>query len=59
MSRALILTGLGSHDEALQRLEEAYELRALLTLSIQVDPRYDPLRSDPRFDDLIRGIGFP
>ncbi len=59
MSRALILTGLGSHDEAFRWLEEAYELRALLTLSIRVDPRYLPLQSDPRFDDLVGRIGFP
>ncbi len=59
MSRALILIGLGAHDEAFRWLEKAYELRALLLLTINVDPRYDALRSDPRFDDLVRRVGFP
>lgn len=59
MSQALVYTGLGERESALQMLERAYELRSMLVLTIAVDPRYDPLRSDPRFQDLARRIGFP
>ncbi len=40
-------------------LERAYEERDPHLLIVKVDPRMDPLRSDPRFDDLLRRIGFP
>ncbi len=40
-------------------LERAYEEREPLLLAAKVNPRLDPLRSDPRFQDLLRGIGFP
>ncbi len=40
-------------------LERAYEEREPLLLFAKIDRRFDPLRSDPRFDDLLRRIGFP
>lgn len=51
---ALIHVGLGEHDEALEWLEKAYEERNSWMPFIQVEPRLDPLRSDPRFQDLLR-----
>jgi len=57
MAQALIRVGLGEHDEALDALERAYDARALMLTSIRMDPRYRPLRSDPRFADLLRRIG--
>ncbi len=50
---------IGETDEAMTWLERAYEQRESLLLNAKVDPRLDPLRSDPRFDDLLRRIGFP
>jgi tetratricopeptide (TPR) repeat protein len=48
---------LGNHNAAFEMLERAYEDRAQWLPFIAVDPKFDPLRSDPRFDDLLRRIG--
>jgi len=58
---ALVYAGLGQNDEAMVWLEKAYRVRSawLLQLSLKVDPRWDTLRSDARFQDLLRRIGFP
>lgn len=56
---ALIHVGLGENEEALRWLEQAYEERATLLTYVGRDPRFDPLREDPRFQDLIRRIRLP
>jgi adenylate cyclase len=55
-ARARIYAGLGEKDKAFEWLEKSYEERSLATGfgTIKVDPGYDPLRSDPRFSDLLR-----
>jgi TolB-like protein/DNA-binding winged helix-turn-helix (wHTH) protein/Tfp pilus assembly protein PilF len=50
---------LGARDEAFRWLEEAYEARSICMIWLRVDPRLDPLRSDPRFQDLVRRVGLP
>jgi serine/threonine protein kinase/tetratricopeptide (TPR) repeat protein len=50
--RAVIYAGLVEKDKAFEWLEKGYEERLLL--AIKVDPVHDPLRSDPRFADLLR-----
>ena len=52
---ALIYTGLDEKDQAMAWLERAYEER--FNPSILQRPAFDPLRSDPRFQDLLRRIG--
>jgi tetratricopeptide (TPR) repeat protein len=55
---ALIQVGLGEFEQALDSLEEAYRERSLsLACFAKCDPRLDPLRLNPRFDDLLRLIG--
>ena len=53
--RAIIFTGLQDKDKALEWLEKAYEERSLGGGHIvPADPRFDPLRSNPRFKDILR-----
>jgi TolB-like protein/DNA-binding winged helix-turn-helix (wHTH) protein/Tfp pilus assembly protein PilF len=51
---------LGRNDEALTWLEKRYQSQADDDLLwIKVDPIYDPLRSNPRFQELLRHMNFP
>lgn len=54
---ALIYAGLGEKAEAFKWLEEAYRNHDVGLVYLKVDPCLDPLRSDPRFDDLLRRVG--
>jgi TolB-like protein/DNA-binding winged helix-turn-helix (wHTH) protein/Flp pilus assembly protein TadD len=56
-SVALIYVGLGDRDKAMNWLNKAYEAR--FNPSILLRPVFDPLRSDARFQDLMRRIGLP
>jgi TolB-like protein/Flp pilus assembly protein TadD len=56
---ARIYTALGKKDEALRWLETAYRERAALMVFLKIDPRLDDLRSEPRFQDLLRRMNFP
>ena len=40
-------------------LEEANRVRDLNIIRLKVERRFDPLRSDPRFDGLVRSVGIP
>jgi tetratricopeptide (TPR) repeat protein len=55
----MLYAGLGNREEALAWLERAFEERADGLTWLNVDPMLDELRSDPRFQDLIRRIGLP
>ena len=50
---ALIYTGLGEVDLALEWLEKGYQNRVWMMVFIGMEPAFDPLRSDPRFQDLL------
>ncbi len=56
-SIGLIYVGLGDKDQAMIWLNKAYQAR--FNPSILVRPAFDPLRSDVRFQDLLRRIGLP
>jgi len=54
---ALVYAGLGKKQEAFKWLEDAYDAHDVGLLYLKIDPCLDPLRSDPRFDDLVRRVG--
>jgi tetratricopeptide (TPR) repeat protein len=56
-SMALICTGLGEKDQAFAWLERAYEERSFRLAWLKVEPRWDRLRSDPRFTQLLQRVG--
>jgi hypothetical protein len=56
---ARIYNALGQKDEALQWLETSYQLQAEWLLLLKVDARFDDLRSEARFQDLMRRMNFP
>ncbi|MGH8221134.1 MAG: tetratricopeptide repeat protein [Steroidobacteraceae bacterium] len=48
--------GLGDTDRAFQWLEQAYAEQSNILQFLKVHPFFDPIRSDPRFADLIRRV---
>lgn len=58
-SLAVAYTGLGDKNAALTYLERAYEERCDLVPTIKTSPLFDSLHSSPRFQELLRQIGFP
>jgi tetratricopeptide (TPR) repeat protein len=54
---ALVYAGLGQKTEAFDWLEQAYRSHDVGLVYLKVDPCLDPLRSDPRFEGLIRRVG--
>jgi serine/threonine-protein kinase len=56
---ALIHAGLGEKDQAFAWLEKAYEARDQGMMYLKIDAALDPLRSDPRFEGLLRRMNFP
>jgi DNA-binding SARP family transcriptional activator len=57
-NRSLLFLSLGEMDKAFEWLERAYDERAEWMIYLSVDPRFDPLRADGRFINLLRRIGF-
>jgi serine/threonine protein kinase/tetratricopeptide (TPR) repeat protein len=56
---ALIYNGLGARDETLAWLERGFEQRDPKMVFLKVEPKWNNLRADPRFQDLLRRVGFP
>ena len=53
----LAYAGLDDKDKWLSWLQKACQEHSSVLADIKVDPIYDPLRSDPRFQDVLRHIG--
>jgi hypothetical protein len=57
---ASIYAGLAEKDKALDSLSAAYEDRSLqIGPGVIADPTYDSLRTEPRFQELLRRMGLP
>lgn len=56
---AILYVALGEREKAFAALEKAYDARDLHLQYLRVEPGFDALRDDPRFQDLLRRIGFP
>jgi TolB-like protein/Flp pilus assembly protein TadD len=56
---AEVYAGLGDKNQAFNWLEKAYQERTPMLLLLNVEAKFDSLRKDPRFDDLLRRISRP
>jgi tetratricopeptide (TPR) repeat protein len=54
---ALIYVGLGQKNQAFEWLNKAIEEPDLFLVHLKVNPRFDSLRSDPRFTTLLKKMG--
>ena len=54
---ALIYIGLDEREQALTWLEKSYRQHSAMMAWLKVDPRFDPVRQEPRFQDLMRRVG--
>jgi tetratricopeptide (TPR) repeat protein len=51
--------GLGEFDRAIESLEKSYAEHSHWLIYLHIDPSMDELRSDPRFQDLLKRVGLP
>ncbi|HEY6388498.1 MAG TPA: hypothetical protein VIX91_22695, partial [Candidatus Acidoferrum sp.] len=56
---AALYADLGNKDQAFRWLNTAYQERDLVLEGLKTNFLFDPLRSDPRFAELVRKIGLP
>ena len=54
---AVLYVGLGDREGAITSLEKAYAAHDLQMQGLKIESHYDSLRSDPRFQDLLRRVG--
>ena len=56
---ALVYAGMGNKDEAFRWLEKAFDDRANWLVWLRFDPRWEALRADPRYAEMVHRMGFP
>jgi hypothetical protein len=54
---ALVYAALGENDMAFKWLEKSFDMHEESLCNIRIDPKLDPLRSDSRYDALVKRIG--
>lgn len=55
---ALIYMGLGDNDRVFELLEKSADERSQRMVYLKIEPKLDGVRSDPRFSQLLRRVGF-
>jgi len=58
-SIAMVYAALADKEQTISWLKKGYEERNDDMVYIKIEPVLDPVRSDPRFQDLLRRVGFP
>lgn len=58
MHVAVIYSGLGDAEQTLVWLEKGYQERSTWMIYLNSDPRYDWLHANPKFQSLLRRVGF-
>jgi serine/threonine-protein kinase len=58
-SIAMVYAGLADKEQTIFWLKKGYEERNEDMIYMKIEPVLDPIRSDPRFQELIRSVGFP
>ncbi|MEP7075360.1 MAG: winged helix-turn-helix domain-containing protein [Acidobacteriota bacterium] len=57
--QATIYLGLEDNDQTFKYLERAFQARSSLMPSLANDAKWDPMRTDPRFQNLLKNVGLP
>ena len=55
----LVYLGLGEKEKTLSLLNQCYEERSNWLVWLLKDPRWDSMRPEPRFQEIVRKVGFP
>jgi TolB-like protein/predicted Ser/Thr protein kinase len=56
---AMVAAGLGDKDQAFAALRKCIEIRQPARIQMPIDPFFDNLHSDPRWQELLRAINYP
>ena len=56
---ALVYGALGEEDKAFAWLDQSEKAHDFTLMRLKVDSRFESLRSDPRFGELVKRIGLP
>jgi serine/threonine-protein kinase len=59
LATAYVYRALGNHEELFKGLEEAFEQRSGALPFLGVEPGWDPVRGEPRFEAMLRRLGLP
>jgi len=55
---SLVWLGIGDLDQTFAWLEKAYQEKSTFLVSIPTEPKWQPVRNDPRFQSVLERIGF-